>query len=898
MKILFLVFCTLVSAAAPSLSLVGANQPTVPENGWLLVPFLQTSASSSAKLLLTITASSGTVTFSNVSSSLLTATSVQLVNSTLNSSSVILRGSTTSLNYILGSLAYVTQPRFNGKAVVTALLCDNLTPALCTELAFFVTVSPVNDPPAIYLPATQSMYEGGVLQLPPIGLSDDAGPTDILLVTASVSGVNGTLSVVVGAQSIGGQQFSISGTLSTLQTAFSAVTFRPAQHLNGVATIQFVFDDRGAGAAVPSSATALQTTATLNVVIIAVNDPPEIQFAAIYGVWEDVPFPIGARGFLKIDDVDSGTGIISVHISVVNGLLTLGCTDLTYCAKGNNTMSLSFNAPLQTIQRDISSLVYTTRKDYNGPDSMNVTVNDNGLTGFPGTISPNIVSRVTNFTVLSVNDPPVIGTPFPAAVFTDEDVPVPIATLTYADVDVDDCTAPPCLTMWGIYVNSGRVALATVYRSKFTLLSGNATGSLSLSGTGTIGSVAQQSSQLWYVGDKDWSGEDILRVVLSDLGNTGDDNTTGVTEVQVRLVVAPVNDAPQITYLGSSVTLLEDSWAVVPVSISDVDATDGAQIQVTIAVTYGRVTVDDNWQAFVTNGASSLTIVGTLSTLQAALQTLKYYPNKDYNSREQPSETLRITANDGGCCVGTSLSVPQIGIIAIPIFVVPVNDPPVIAAPVSVLTELQFNVTVPIAITDVDLQNGFLTVRLNVSIGYLFLSSTTGLKFTKGKGSADRYMEFSGSGNAVKLALSGLIYTNLLPYPDPISNIRSPYYQTDFIQIWASDNGFTGNDTSNVQTSAFVTTVVIQAQQFPTCASFLTVGGDFYCGCYFLVDHPSTDSTAWIHLPVDHPSSEFLDMTLPMRVLQGCCRFINPDSRGLFTKRGRMGACLHSWLTS
>jgi hypothetical protein len=132
--------------------------------------------------------------------------------------------------------------------------------------------------------------------------------------------------------------------------------------------------------------------------------------------------------------------------------------------------------------------------------------------------------------------------------------------------------------------------------------------------------------------------------------NDGDTNSVAVT---ATVHVDAVNDAPVNTVPVGPVTGNEDSDIAIPgLSVGDVDAGSSA-ITVTLSVLHGALTVDATVSGGLSaadiagNGTSSVTLTGTIATIDATLAALNavvYRGDTNFNG----SDTLTMVSNDQG----------------------------------------------------------------------------------------------------------------------------------------------------------------------------------------------------------------------------------------------------------
>jgi VCBS repeat-containing protein/parallel beta-helix repeat protein len=138
------------------------------------------------------------------------------------------------------------------------------------------------------------------------------------------------------------------------------------------------------------------------------------------------------------------------------------------------------------------------------------------------------------------------------------------------------------------------------------------------------------------------------------------------------VIFTHVNDPPLVAIPGL-ITVHEDTAALIPISISDSDHA-GGQLEVALSVGQGTLSLAalQGITLLQGTGTSDQQVIfrGTMDDLNAALQGLSYLPAEDYHG----TDTLTVVVNDlGNSGAGGS----QITHSSVPIFVWPVNDPPV-----------------------------------------------------------------------------------------------------------------------------------------------------------------------------------------------------------------------------
>jgi hypothetical protein len=303
---------------------------------------------------------------------------------------------------------------------------------------------------------------------------------------------------------------------------------------------------------------------------------------------------------------------------------------------------------------------------------------------------------------------------------------------------------------------------------------------------GTLAGVNTALNGLTYTPPANFSGSATLTVTTNDLGNSGSGGPLGDSDT-VSIAVSSVNDAPINTVPGTQ-TISEDSTRSFSsgngnaISISDDAGTN--PVQVALTVTSGTLTLAGTSGLTFTagaNGSSAMTISGTLSSINAAINGLIYTPAANFSG----SATLTVTSNDlGNTGSGGALGDTD----AVVITVTGVNDLPVNTVPGpqsgSENTSLVFSSAGgnAISVSDIDAGSSPIQVSLAITDGTLSLAGTSGLTFSSGDGTADSTMTFSGTLADINAALNGLSYT-------PTPNFGGPATLT----VTSNDLGSTGS---------------------------------------------------------------------------------------------------------
>ena len=156
---------------------------------------------------------------------------------------------------------------------------------------------------------------------------------------------------------------------------------------------------------------------------------------------------------------------------------------------------------------------------------------------------------------------------------------------------------------------------------------------------GTKDQVNTSLASVTYEPDDNFNGSDTLTMTTSDLGHNPTSDPVGTDTDTFAIDVAAINDPPTLTK-PSAQTINEDAsltftdGGATEISVADVDAgTDDVEVKLEVS----NGTLSDGGTP-----ASSLTLTGSLATVNAALDGLVYQPATNYNG----SDSLEIDVDD------------------------------------------------------------------------------------------------------------------------------------------------------------------------------------------------------------------------------------------------------------
>jgi VCBS repeat-containing protein len=589
---------------------------------------------------------------------------------------------------------------------------------------FGITVTPVNDPPTLTLPGSQTVNEDNQLTFSGatrISLSDAENNNPI---TVDLSVANGTitLSSTAGVTGNGTNSVKVVGTVTAVNTALNNLIYRPIGNFSGPDAIAFTAND------------GFDTSnGTIDITVAAVNDAPTLTIpSGTQTATEDAPLSLT----INTTDIDSGSSPVRASVAASNGSLNLATTNgLSFLDGANGTSTLSLEGTIADIQAALSTLTYQGNPDYNGTDSIILTINDQGGTGSPGPLS---VTRTIPINVRPVNDAPS---------FTGG-----------ANQTVNEDAGAQTVTGWATDILRGPVNESgqtlnfnVVSNSNPTLFTAGGQPVISPNGT------------LTYTPTANAFGSAVITVRLQDSGGTslGGVDTSG--NYTFTLNVNPVNDAPTFTK-GANITVAEDTpaqsvlWAT---NISSGPANESGQ-------TNNFLVSNDNPSLFAV--APTIAPNGTLA------YTLAQDANGIANI------TVQLQDNGGTDNGGIDTSTLQSFVIN----VTPVNDAPTLTLPSTQTVDEDTNLNITgISINDIDAGSGNVRVTLNAlgtgtpsTGGNINFGSTAGLTVV---GNNSNSVTLTGKLTDLNNALNSFNYQGQ-------TNVNG----TDQIVVTVNDQGLTG----------------------------------------------------------------------------------------------------------
>ncbi len=692
------------------------------------------------------------------------------------SSAITLTGSIADLNAYLNIASSV---KFQGAANVFGTAADSIDVKVndngntgtgggtdVTLGTVNVDIVAVNDAPTFTLAGNQTTPEDspqqtvtGFLTAASPGPSNESGQS----LGVSISTTNNAL-------------FSV---LPSIDLITGDLTYTPAANANGVVTVTVTLTDTGG----ILNGGVNATSQTFNIDISAVNDNPTVVAPMSFLAIEDQLSTITG---VSIGDIDAGAGLLQVTLSVAHGVITLASTTgLTFSAgDGTADASMTFTGTLTDLNAALVSIGYTPTLNYNGSDTLSISVDDQGNTGSGGAQT---ASGSTAINVFPVNDSPVNTAPVGPLSMTEnttQSFTGPNA-ISVSDIDVNPAVANAEVEL---SVTNGILTLGSLVGLTVTA-GANASSSVTVLGTFTALNAALAT--LVYTPTLDFNGNATLSISTNDLGNTGAGSPL-VDNDSFVIQVLEANTAPVFSGalpLPGIVSIAEDATGNLSfgtLQVADADA-GASPLKLTLTATVGTLTSTFGGVTITGSGTSEIVVIGTQTQLNSLFSTagaVTYQGPSNQNNLNTPTApSITVKVSDQGNTGAGPIGGYEVTAGSFTVNLTPTNDLPTITAPAAVTAteDIPFSFTAAnlISIADIDAAEAGtenLTVTLSVTNGSL---NTTNV---------------SGTLAVINAALALLIFT-------PASN----YSGAAELTIDVNDNGNTGTGPTTASATVAIT---------------------------------------------------------------------------------------------
>ncbi|MDQ2095164.1 cadherin-like domain-containing protein, partial [Rhodalgimonas zhirmunskyi] len=386
-----------------------------------------------------------------------------------------------------------------------------------------------------------------------------------------------------------------------------------------------------------------------------------------------------------IEDVDAFGDDLTVVLAVTNGHISV-----TGNATTGDPSTLTLTGTVDELNAALDQLTYIANANVHSSngvdgnvndDTLTITLNDGGSNGSGG--GTNVSGTVTQIAITPVNDAPTVTVPGTQTMDTGTSITFSGATAPTVG-DPSDAGNTPVVDVQRLTVS--------VPAGSGTLTGSGLSGLIDLNASPEtlelVGTLAQLNAALngltFTPADPNFDGTIPITVEINDMANGGTALPSGIggpltASGTFNVQISSVNDGPTViapvdqnVNEDTSLTFSTANGNVFTVSDPD---DFGSDMVATVTVDHGVLTAAGGSGAVIGGaGTDTLTITGTESEINAALDGLIYTPDANYHSFGVAGDTITVSLNDQG---NTGTGGAQSGSQSAVINVAPVNDRPV-----------------------------------------------------------------------------------------------------------------------------------------------------------------------------------------------------------------------------
>ncbi|HEV3301994.1 MAG TPA: hypothetical protein VG055_20230, partial [Planctomycetaceae bacterium] len=456
-----------------------------------------------------------------------------------------------------------------------------------------------------------------------ISVIDAAAGSNSDSLSLSVSSGRLTLGPTTGSSFTTGTNGSPSSTptgmIANLNAALSRLTSAPTTGYTGA-------DDRLSN----SSSVALTVNAA----------SPQVIAAPATGSMSENRSPVFSTGndhAVSFANAAAGASSDSLTLPVAHGMLTLASiTGLSFTTDTNGSASFTVSGSAANLNAALNGLIDKPRAMHVESDSLSLSGSDRG----------DSLSAATTvvYTVTALSAPAIVA---PPSGTLDQNRSLVFSTSNGNPISFKGSAAGSGSNSLTMSVMHGTITLASTTGLSFNT---GLNGSASFTVTGTAANLNAALSGMVYTPTRNFSGLDSLAMQVSD-----PNGRSALTNVALRVnVIAPTLTAPTTGTVPQNGTLTFSKRAI---KIADVNASTDIE-QVVLTATHGNLRLGSTIGITFVSGANnsaSMTISGTLTSLNAWLNGLRFTPTTDFNG----SGTISIKYTDAknGLSVSTNIAV-------------------------------------------------------------------------------------------------------------------------------------------------------------------------------------------------------------------------------------------------
>lgn len=413
---------------------------------------------------------------------------------------------------------------FNGATTLTYTVTDQNSNTDVGTVT--INIAAVNDAPTVTSTASTVNINEDVTRVfnlvngNQILVNDVDNPAAAMGLTISVTGGGaltlGSTAGLTGTVGNGTSSITTSGTMAALNTALEGLSYTPALNSSGTFTLTITANDNGQ----TGTGGSLAGSKVITFNVAAVNDAPTVNLSGVVGtpsIVEGDPLVFNAanNALIQVADADAGAGSVLVTLHVATGNTIHVNTTAGVVIGTNDTNNVTLTGTLADINTALNGFSYTAALGAATPDTLQVTINDQGNTGSGGAQS---TSQNVTIDVVPATRPRARNDALSVA----EDSSAPATnTIDVLFNDIVNLPGPPTVK-------------AELISFQLTSVNG---GTISLNNGGTPADFTDD--KLVYVPAPDYFGNDSFTYTMNDTTHTGADSIG-----TVNVTVTAVNDKP------------------------------------------------------------------------------------------------------------------------------------------------------------------------------------------------------------------------------------------------------------------------------------------------------------------------------------------------------------------
>ena len=447
-----------------------------------------------------------------------------------------------------------------------------------------------------------------------LGIQISSGSvSDDFQVTVNASYGELTVTLVSGLSSITGNgtgSVTISGNIHNINAALSSMTFRSDSGFSGTDVISVIAIDLDG-----SQTGSIQ-------VPVKINDASHIVVPGAISVINNTDLNI--RG-ISVSYPSTASGSLPVTLYVSHGIVTLPVSSGLVYIWGNGTSKVTFIGSFENINAALAGLEYHSAPQYAGTDILTISANDMGDAEYPS------LDAVTGTVAINVLDRPHVIVPAKQVQWT------PYNAIDSAGLVISGtCIKYDCIGSNNIQVtladSHGAIILST--SSNLVSMAGNGTGNITI--TGDLASVNSVLSYMSYQFNTNYSGSDTISITAVDLSSSA--SGSGFIDINK----ASVNDLLIVTALQGLPTSNGTGYKLQGFYVTCLNPVND-NMQAVISASHGTVLLPSvtGLEYLSGNGTGSITLAGSLASINSAVAVLTYISAPGYSGTE--SITLDVT---------------------------------------------------------------------------------------------------------------------------------------------------------------------------------------------------------------------------------------------------------------